>query len=127
MESAARVPRRNAALRARSRCSYIINRDRLMSTPLNEPSDEELLRRYHETDNDDGGEAFITIYTRYRDLVRAELEGAGLEPRAAEERMGSVFIRAMDPHGAPGGNQAFRERLLETARTVARDPNWTPF
>lgn len=98
-----------------------------MTPPLNEPSDEELLRRYRETDNDDGGEAFITIYMRYRDLVRAELEGAGLESRVAEERMGSVFIRAVDPGDGPTGNQSFRDRLLETARTVARDPNWTPF
>jgi len=98
-----------------------------MTTPLNEPSDEELLRRYRETDNDDGGEAFITIYTRYRDLVRAELEGAGLEPRVAEERMGSVFIRAVDADDVSDGNQSFRERLLGIARTVARDPTWAPF
>lgn len=89
-------------------------------------SDDELLRRYLADDENDDGETFIAIYTRYRVPVREELEAAGLPPQDAENRVGTVFIRALDQRpDLPVGS--LRERLLALAREVAQDPNWTPF
>jgi hypothetical protein len=94
-----------------------------MST-LDEPSDEELLRRYHDESADDDGEPFMAIYMRYREAVRAALEAAGLSPADAENRVGSVFIRALNERERDG--VSLRERLLALAREIGADQHWQP-
>jgi hypothetical protein len=89
-------------------------------------SDDELLRRYLGDEADDDGETFIAIYTRHRVAVRAELEAAGLPPQEAENRVGTVFIRALDQH-PDSAELSLRDRLLVLAREVARDPERPPF
>lgn len=70
------------------------------------------------------GEAFIGIYTRYRDTMRSAMEEAGLSGSEAENRVGSVFIRALDAGDARP--IPLRTRLEEAARAVAADPDWKP-
>ena len=89
-------------------------------------SDDELLRRYLGDEPDDDGETFMAIYTRHRLAVRAELEAAGLLPQEAENRVGTVFIRALDER-SDSAELSLRDRLLALAREVAQDPEWTPF
>lgn len=91
-----------------------------------DPSDAELLRAYLDPATDDDGEAFNTIYCRYRDEVRRTLELEGLPPREAENRVGSVFIKALDVE--PSDSLPSLPDLLRTvAREVAHDSDWTPF
>lgn len=95
-----------------------------MST-LDEQSDAELLRRYQDESADDDGEPFMVIYMRYRDTVRAELEAAGLTPADAENRVGAVFIRALnDPPRRDG--VSLRERLLALAHEIGAADDWAP-
>jgi hypothetical protein len=80
-------------------------------------TDGELLRAYAEPEND--GLAFNAIYFRYRDQVRAALEGEGLTGQDAEQRIGVVFLRALEG-AAP---TALGETLVRVAREVAHDPD----
>lgn len=88
--------------------------------------DDELLRRYLADEPDDDGETFMAIYTRHRLAVRAELEAAGLPPQEAENRVGAVFMRALDQH-PDSAELSLRDRLLVLAREVAQEHDWTPF
>jgi hypothetical protein len=87
-------------------------------------ADAELLRAYLVPDND--GLAFNSIYCRYRDEVRACLEDEGLKSGEAEQRIGAVFIRALD-RTPESGPDSLREMLLGIAREVAHDPDWERF
>lgn len=90
-----------------------------------EPSDEELLERWLNEETDDiSGETFIAIYTRYRGLVRDEMERLGLAPHDADLRVGSVFIRADDTRASIPAKISLRDRLLSLAKEVAGDTNW---
>ena len=96
-----------------------------MSRPGTAPdgtSDEELWHAYNGDDAAGSGEAFIRIYTRYRDHMRSTMEAAGLSEGEAENRVGAAFIRALEEHG--GADIPLRTRLEESARRVAADPNW---
>jgi hypothetical protein len=90
------------------------------------PSDEELLRRWLDDSLEDSGETFIAIYTRFRGMVREEMERTGLVPHEAEQRVGSVFIRAEDTRESMPAETSLRDRLVTVAREVARDTNWSP-
>lgn len=94
---------------------------------LDDLSDGELLRRCVGDPADDNGEAFLAVYTRWRDPVRNELESAGLSPREAENRLGTVFIRALDPDQQVPATMPLQERLMRSAREVAADTEWTPY
>jgi len=88
-------------------------------------SDSDLQRAWFD-DRDDDGLAFNEVYRRYRDQVRAAMQAAGLDLRAAEVRVGSVFLRTRyDSAGIPM-SVSLRDRLFAVAREVAGDPNWTP-
>jgi hypothetical protein len=96
-----------------------------MSSTLDEQSDEELLRRNQDDATDNDGEPFMAIYMRYRDTVRAALEAAGLSPADAENRVGAVFIQALnDPPQRDG--VLLRERLLALARDIEVSDDWHP-
>ncbi|HEX6749059.1 MAG TPA: hypothetical protein VF092_17300 [Longimicrobium sp.] len=95
--------------------------------PLDGFSDDELLRRCIGEPADDDGETFLAIYTRWREPVRRELEDAGLDPHEAENRLGTVFIRALDPDERIPATVPLHERLKRFAREVASDPDWTPY
>jgi hypothetical protein len=95
-----------------------------MSSTLDEQSDEELLRRYQDDATDNDGEPFMAIYMRYRDTVRA-VEAAELSPADAENRVGAVFIQALnDPPQRDG--VLLRERLLALARDIEVSDDWHP-
>jgi hypothetical protein len=94
---------------------------------LDDVSDDELLRRCVGDPVDDDGEAFLAIYTRWRDPVRNELESVGLSPREAEDRLGTVFIRALDPDQQIPATMPLQERLMRFAREVAADAEWAPY
>lgn len=96
-----------------------------MSSTLDEQSDEELLRRYQDESADDDGEPFMAIYMRYRDTVRVELEAAGLSPADAENRVGAVFIRALnDP---PQRDECRCESdCFALAREIGGADDWHP-
>ena len=94
---------------------------------LDDVSDDELLRRCVGSPVDDDGEAFLAVYTRWRDRVRNELESAGLSPREAENRLGTVFIRALDPDQQIPATTPLQERLMRFAREVAADTEWAPY
>jgi hypothetical protein len=96
-------------------------------TSLDGLSDDELLRRCVGDPADDDGEAFLAVYTRWRDPVRNELESAGLSAREAENRLGTVFIRALDPDQKIPATMALQERLMRFAREVAADTEWAPY
>jgi hypothetical protein len=90
------------------------------------PSDAELLRSWVTGDQESAGETFISIYARYRDTVRGELEAAGLTPREAEDRLGAVFVVAERMRADVPPEIALADRLVAAAREVAADPNPTP-
>jgi hypothetical protein len=91
-----------------------------------EPSDTDLLSAWlsEEEDGAGTGEAFLVVYSRYRVAVHDEMVQAGLERREAENRVGSVFLRAQDAPVPP--DTPLRERLMAVAREVAADPHWKP-
>jgi hypothetical protein len=84
-------------------------------------TDAELLGAYAEAAND--GLAFNTIYFRYRDQVRSWLEAEGLTTQDAEQRIGTVFFRALEG-AAVNTSPVLRGLLLRVAHEVAYDPNW---
>jgi hypothetical protein len=84
-------------------------------------TDEELWCAFMGDDPRMAGEAFIVIYTRYRDTMRSTMEAAGLSSREAENRVGSVFMRALDAND--GNPLPLRVRLKEAAQAVAADPD----
>jgi hypothetical protein len=87
-------------------------------------TDNELLRQW--LDDEVTGETYIAVYVRYRPVVRDELERAGLAPLEAENRVGSVFIRAADTRDTMGKDVSLRDRFVAVAREVAADTNWRP-
>lgn len=89
-----------------------------------EPTDADLQAAWLDDEHEDSGETFITVYNRYRDEVREAMVLTGLEPREAENRVGSVFLRARE--AVVPVDMPLRERLLKVARTVANDPEWSP-
>lgn len=94
---------------------------------LSELSDDELQSAWLSEDElaPASGEPFLVVYNRYRDAVREEMEqSGGLDRREAENRVGSVFMRAQDDPEIPP-DTPLRERLLMVARKVAADPHWT--
>lgn len=102
-----------------------------MHRPIDsELSDDELQRAWLSEEElaPGSGEPFLVVYNRFRDAVREEMERVGgLDPREAENRVGSVFWRVAqdsDPEILP--DTPLRERLLMVARKVATDPDWTP-
>jgi hypothetical protein len=66
----------------------------------------------------------MAIYMGYREAVRAALEATGLSPADAQNRVGSVFIRALNERQRDG--VALRERLLALAREIGADQHWQP-
>ena len=84
-------------------------------------SDEELWRAYTSDDAAQSGEAFIRIYTRYRDHMRSTMEAAGLSEGEAENRVGAAILRALEDSAA---DIPLRTRVEESARRVAADPHW---
>lgn len=88
------------------------------------PTDDELLRQW--LDVEVTGETYIAIYVRYRPIVRDELERGGLAPLEAENRVGSVFIRAADTRDTMPDDVSLRDRFLAVAREVAADTSWSP-
>jgi hypothetical protein len=88
------------------------------------PTDDELLRLW--LDEEVTGETYIAIYVRNRPVVRAELERCGLAPLEAENRVGSVFIRAADTRDTMPEDVPLIDRFLAVAREVAADTNWSP-
>ncbi|HST58408.1 MAG TPA: hypothetical protein VLK84_06970 [Longimicrobium sp.] len=88
------------------------------------PTDDELLRQW--LDEEVTGETYIAIYVRYRPIVRDELERGGLAPLEAENRVGSVFIRAADTRDTMPDDVPLRDRFLAVAREVAADTSWSP-
>ena len=93
--------------------------------PANSRTDDELLRTYLDPDVDDDGEAFNAIWCGYRDEVRRLLEEVGLSAKEAENRVGAVFIIALD-RDASDPPHTLREILHRIAHEVARDPQWRP-
>jgi hypothetical protein len=87
------------------------------------PTDDELLRLW--LDEEVTGETYIAIYVRNRPVVRDELERCGLSPLDAENRVGSVFIRAADTRDTMAEDVPLLDRFLAVAREVAADPNWS--
>ena len=85
-------------------------------------SDETLWRAYNGDDAAQSWEAFIRIYTRYRDQMRSTMEAAGLSEGEAENRVGAAFSRALEDDSA--ADIPLRKRLEESARRVAADTNW---
>jgi hypothetical protein len=94
-----------------------------------ELTDEELLSRYVREDSGEGehGEIFLAILHRYRNSVRREMEAAGLAAAESERRVGTVFVRALDPPEGPPAGVDLRELALSVARHVAADSKWASF
>jgi hypothetical protein len=89
--------------------------------------DNELLRRYRTPGTETvAAEAFIEIYRRYRARARNALEAEGLDRREAEQRLGAVFIRALDRRADIPAGMPLAELLMKAAREVATDPDWMP-
>ncbi len=55
------------------------------------------------------------------------MEAAGLSPADAERRVGTVFVRALDPPEGPPAGVDLRELLMSVARQVAADSGWALF
>lgn len=89
-------------------------------------TDGELLSRWLDERNDDDGAMSVVVFIRYRELVRVELERAGLTPLNAVERVSTVFHLAQGNHPHIPPDTPLRERLLTIAREVGIDPNWSP-
>lgn len=86
--------------------------------------DDELLRAYRDPELDDDGRALLAIYQRHREEVLQTLEDEGLPGRVAGERVGAVFLRALNREDS---DHPLRDLLLGEARVVAHDPDWMPF
>lgn len=90
------------------------------------PSDDELLRRWLDDRHDDAGATSVAVFRRYREAVRLELEGVGLAPLDAVQRVETVFHLAQGERPDIPSDTPLRERLLIVAREVGSDPNWSP-
>jgi hypothetical protein len=88
--------------------------------------DAELLRRWLDETSDDAGATSVAVFIRYRELVRIELERAGLAPLDAVKRVGTVFLRAQGSRPDIPAETPLRERLLIVSREVGHDPDWSP-
>lgn len=89
-------------------------------------SDDELLTRWLDESYDDAGATSVAVFIRYRQVVRTELERAGLAPLDAVKRVATVFHRAQGNRPDIPDDTPLRERLLIVAREVGADPNWSP-
>jgi hypothetical protein len=89
-------------------------------------SDGELLARWLNERDDDTGATSVAVFIRYRELVRTELERAGLAPLEAVKRVGTVFFVAQGVRPGIPAETPLRERLLIVAREVGTDPDWSP-
>ena len=87
-------------------------------------SDDDLLRAYRDTEQDDDGRALLTIFTRYRGEALQTLMEEGLSQHEAEERLGAVFLRGLNREDS---DLPLRDLLVSEARVVAHDPAWMPF
>lgn len=88
-------------------------------------TDDELLTRWLDESYDDAGATSVAVFIRYRQLVRTELERAGLAPLDAVMRVATVFHRAQGNRPDIPNDTPLRERLLIVAREVGADPNWS--
>lgn len=98
-----------------------------MNEPAEAPdprSDDELLRAYRDPEMDDDGGASASIFHRHRDAVLQLLLDEGLASEEAEERIGMVFLRALNREHA---DEPLRVLLRMEAGEVAHDPDWRPF
>jgi hypothetical protein len=80
--------------------------------------DAELLRAYRDPDNDDDGRALNTIYFRHRDEVVRALADEGLSVDVSDERVGEVFLRALNGETV---DSPLAELLRDAAHAVAHD------
>lgn len=87
-------------------------------------SDDELLRAYRDPEMDNDGCALTSIFRRHKDAVLELLRDEGLATEAAEERIGMVFLRALNREHA---DEPLDDLLRMEAAQVARDPDWRPF
>jgi hypothetical protein len=71
------------------------------------------------------GSAFLSLYMRHRDGVRAELEAAGLSTREAEARINEVFVWMMDGRSEADRSRPLADTLRDLARVVAEIPGDT--
>jgi hypothetical protein len=85
-------------------------------------SDDELLVRWLNEANDDGGAASIAVFIRYREAVRLELERLGLSPLGAVQQVSTVFHKSQEER-ADLAPLSLRERLITVAREVTELPN----
>ena len=88
--------------------------------------DHELLTRWLDENYEDAGATSVAVFIRYRELVRPELEGAGLAPLDTVKRVGTVFHRAQEHRPDIPADTPLRERLLIVARELGADPDWSP-
>lgn len=79
-----------------------------------ELSDKEVLRRWVKEPDDDGA-ITLTVFRRYRRIVRTALEDAGLSTRQVVEMVPEVLHRAR----AHRPETTLRARLLGAAEDVA--------
>jgi hypothetical protein len=91
---------------------------------LDSRSDDELLRAYRDPEMDDDGCALTSIFHRHRDAVLQLLLDEGLANGEAEERIGMVFLRALNREHA---DEPLHDLLRMEAAEVVRDPDWRPF
>lgn len=89
-------------------------------------SDDDLQRAWFDDEEEDDGLAFNEVYRRYRNIVRDEMQRAGLGFADAEKRVGSVFLQARYETEDIPMNTGLGDRLLSVARRVAADANWMP-
>jgi hypothetical protein len=82
-------------------------------------SDGELLARWLDQADDDGGASSLAVFMRYRDAVRSELERMGLAPLHAVQEVSSVFHKAREER-ADLARLSLHDRLMTVAREVAQ-------
>lgn len=86
-------------------------------------SDDELLRRWLIEGVSGTGPISGRVFTRFRDLVRVELERLGLSPWDAARRAPLAFAHAEATRGEVPPETTLRERLLAAARAVIHSAN----
>lgn len=64
--------------------------------------------------------SYLSLYSRHRDTVRRELEGAGLTPMDAEARVGLVFLRMTQMREQVDRTNPLVDTLRKLARAVAQ-------
>jgi hypothetical protein len=84
-------------------------------------TDDELLRAYRDPEYDDDGRALLTILRRHLDFVVRGLAAEGLSVSASDDRVGAVFLRALNREVV---DRPLAAMLAEESRAVAHDPVW---